>query len=295
MKLINQFLSSLNTELVAVDATRVGKWWDYKNLNSPFSRLYLITAGKGYITHHNKRYELKPGVLHLVPRFTFHTIECPDSMDHFFLHFIFEVSHGLDIFNMNTYDYNLELKNPDDYIRLFKRLIDLNPDRGVIDASYVNSMNYESVYKSKFQIKENELLANSIETDAIIKLLLAPILRTQRQVSTHLEHFNEKFRDIFVYIDENITRNIHIDELAKIVHLNPTYFSDRFNEVMGMRPTQYIMKRKIELAQIMLMDSDKNLGEIAFDTGFCDLPHFSKTFTKRIGVTPTKYRQFFYR
>jgi AraC-like DNA-binding protein len=295
MKLINQFLSSLKTELVAVDATEVGKWWDFKNLNSPFSRLYLITEGKGYITHHNCKYELQAGVLHLVPPFTFHTIECEDRMDHYFLHFICELAHGFDLFNMSTYEYNLKLDDPEKYLNFFKRLIDLNPERGIIDANYLNYENYVRIYDSDYEIRENELLANSIETDAIIKLLLCPILRTQSNINTHLEHFNEKFRDVFGYIDSNIGRNIHIEELAKIVHQNPTYFSDRFNEIMGVRPTQYIIRRRVELAQIMLMDSNKNLNEIAFATGFCDLPHFSKTFTKRLGVTPTKYRQFFYR
>jgi AraC-like DNA-binding protein len=196
---------------------------------------------------------------------------------------------------MSTFEYNLRLKEPQKYLKLFRRLIDLNPDRGIIYANYMNFDNYVRIYNSDYEIKESELLANSVESDAIMKLLLCPVLRTQNDINAHLDQFNEKFKDVFKYIDRNIHRSIHIDELAEIVHQNPTYFSDRFNEVIGLRPTQYIMKRRIELAQTLLMDSSKSLSEIAFLTGFCDLPHFSKTFTKMLGVTPTKYRQFFYR
>ena len=283
MRLINQFLNNVKTELVAADATRVGSWWNFKNLNSPFSRLYLVTDGQGYVTHHGKTHELSAGTLHLVPRFTFHSIECEDYMNHFFLHFFFEISSGIEIFKMNAYDYNIKLENYDMYLALFKRLIDLNPDRGIIDLNDMYANYYQRIYNSDYKIKDEECLANSIESDGIIKFLIAPILRTQKETDSHLEDFDKAFVEIFEYIDKNIERTIHIDELAEIIYLNPTYFSDRFQKVMGMRPTQYIMKRRVEMAQIMLMDSDKSLSEIAYATGFCDLPHFSKTFTKRLG------------
>lgn len=287
MKLITQFLRNIKTELIAVDATRVGKWWDFKNLNSPFSRLYLITAGAGTISHHNKTYELSPGTLHLVPRFSFHTIECDDTMDHYFLHFLCEVAEGFDIFTMNEYEYSI--KAPENALNLFKRLIDLNPDRGMIN--YESKERYRNIYAGRVQEDGSSMLANSIETEGLIKLLIAPHLRTAKKCISELESFEPKFLAIFKYINENIDKRITLEDLAEISHLNSTYFSDKFKKVIGVRPTRYITKRRLEIAQVMLMDCEKNLSEIAYATGFCDLNHFNKTFKKTFGVTPAKYRQ----
>ena len=54
---------------------RVGTWWNYKNVISPFYRLYYIEKGNGKVYINNISYELTPGTLFLIPKFTFHSYE----------------------------------------------------------------------------------------------------------------------------------------------------------------------------------------------------------------------------
>jgi AraC-like DNA-binding protein len=287
MNLINKYISNVKTDFIMVSATRVGNWWNAKNLNSPFSRLYLITDGRGWITHHNQRFELTKGILHVVPRFTFHNVECDGFMDHFYLHFVCEIANGIDIFRFNNYNFNI--KAPGNCVDLFKRLIDINPNRGLPD--YERKDLYDPIYECKDDADVNQLLANTIETSGIIRQLIVPILRTPQKCFTALEEFDDNFLKIVDYINENISRRITLEELAAISHLNPTYFSDKFTKIMGLRPTQYVIKRRVETAQLNLMTTEKNLSEIAYETGFSDLAHFNRAFKKMLGITPSKYRQ----
>ena len=58
-------LTLLNTAKVKLDTQ-----WDYKNVISPFSRMYYITEGHANVYHNNKVFQLMPGHIYLVPSFT---------------------------------------------------------------------------------------------------------------------------------------------------------------------------------------------------------------------------------
>jgi len=82
-----------------------------------------------------------------------------------------------------------------------------------------------------------------------------------------------------------------IRELAKIGHLNPTYFSNLFSKLMGTSPIQYINKRRVEKAQSLLLTTDATLYTIAQKVGFLDEYYFSRIFKKITGIAPQHYRQ----
>jgi AraC-like DNA-binding protein len=289
LKIISTLLNTFKIRLVSVNASRVGNWWNYKNLNSPYSRLYLITKGLGYIEYNDIKYELTPGNLHLVPRFTFHSISCPNQMEHYYLHFVCELANGMDIFKINSFEY--QLPAPENTLKLFRRLIDMNPHREMEDFKHKYKKYYDPIYESKIQFEPNEKMANMVESEGIMKLLVAPFLRTQRECVTKMDKYDDGFMKVFEYIHNNINRRLELHELAKLVYLNPTYFSNRFEKMVGIRPTKYITRCRLEKAQVLMMDFSKSLSEIAYQTGFNDLPHFSKTFTNSFGIGPAAYRK----
>ncbi len=289
MKTISTLINTVKIRLISANAPRVGSWWNYKNLNSPYSRLYLITSGEAYIEHHGQEYKLTPGTLHLVPIFTFHSIRCPNKMEHYYLHFVSELANGMDIFRINDFEYNMTA--PDNTLGLFQRLIDINPNKEMEDFKHKYKDYYDPIYESKLKFESNENLANLVESEGIMKLLITPILRTQMKCVTKMEKYDDNFMKVFEHIITNIDRRLTLDELAKLVYLNPTYFSNRFEKMIGLRPTKYITRCRIEKAQVLMMDFSKSLSDIAYATGFNDLPHFSKTFTSSIGMCPAAYRK----
>lgn len=92
------------------------------------------------------------------------------------------------------------------------------------------------------------------------------------------------------YINENICRNITMDEVAKNVAVSYNYFSKLFSDSTGMGFREYIHRRRIELSKRYLADSSIKITDIARKVGYESSSSFSKAFKKYDGCYPTNYR-----
>ncbi|MNG15004.1 HTH-type transcriptional activator Btr [compost metagenome] len=92
------------------------------------------------------------------------------------------------------------------------------------------------------------------------------------------------------YVQLNLNKHITVAQLARRANQNQDYFSKKFLTHTGQRPMKYIHEKKIERAQYLIATTDKTLLEIALDTGFSNLPHFSKIFKQIVSLTPGEYR-----
>lgn len=78
--------------------------------------------------------------------------------------------------------------------------------------------------------------------------------------------------------------------LANKVHLSPSYLSDLLKKETGKNAQEHIHFYLIEEAKNLLLNSEKNINEIAFDLGFEYPQYFNKLFKKKTGKTPMEYR-----
>ena len=78
--------------------------------------------------------------------------------------------------------------------------------------------------------------------------------------------------------------------LANKVHLSPSYLSDLLKKETGKNAQEHIHFYLIEKAKNLLLNSEKNINEIAFDLGFEYPQYFNKLFKKKTGKTPVEYR-----
>ncbi|MYL32908.1 response regulator [Pontibacillus yanchengensis] len=94
------------------------------------------------------------------------------------------------------------------------------------------------------------------------------------------------------YIEEHFTKeNVSLQEVANLVDMSPSYFSMEFKQEMGISFKQFITKKRIEKAKDLLHNPIYKTYEIAEAIGYGDYPHFTKTFKKCTGLTPTQYRK----
>lgn len=98
-------------------------------------------------------------------------------------------------------------------------------------------------------------------------------------------------RSVAQYIEENLSEQISLAELAQLVHLSVFHFSRAFKQSFGMPPHRYHTRRRIERAKVFLASLSQSVTEIAFDTGFSDTSSFTAAFRKWTGRTPTEYRR----
>ena len=81
-----------------------------------------------------------------------------------------------------------------------------------------------------------------------------------------------------------------LGELALLTGLSRTYFSPVFKEVVGMGLQDYLTQARINKAKDLLGNINSTVKQIAYDVGFRDPDHFSRTFKKKTGITPTNWK-----
>ena len=92
------------------------------------------------------------------------------------------------------------------------------------------------------------------------------------------------------YCNEHYAGKLTLNELADLVRLNKSYFSQLFHKEVGMPFSDYVESVRICHAQQYLRKSNYSMAEIAELVGFANQNYFTKVFKKVTGFTPSQYR-----
>jgi AraC-like DNA-binding protein len=79
-------------------------------------------------------------------------------------------------------------------------------------------------------------------------------------------------------------------DLAAVVGVHPVTLSRAFAETYGRTLSSFVQQRRVAWARTELTNSDLPVGAVALAAGFSDHAHFSRTFRRLVGMTPTAYR-----
>jgi AraC-like DNA-binding protein len=90
------------------------------------------------------------------------------------------------------------------------------------------------------------------------------------------------------FIHEHICEPITLDFIADLCHLSTSHFKQKFRNIVGISPRDYINKMKIEYAKKLLL-SDNSITTIAYDLGFNTSSYFSSVFKKYTTKSPREY------
>lgn len=93
------------------------------------------------------------------------------------------------------------------------------------------------------------------------------------------------------YMERSFARNITLEELSGICHRTPSYVIRLFKQAFGTTPMQYLQELRLRAAIRYLATTDKPIQEIAEITGFSNLHYFSRMFKKKVGESPSAWRQ----
>ena len=92
-------------------------------------------------------------------------------------------------------------------------------------------------------------------------------------------------------IDYNYCTTINVERIAEHLSVDPSYFSRRFAQKIGVSPKRYIIKKRIERAKELLCSTDADVFEIANSVGYEDQFYFYKIFKKYTNLSPSEYRK----
>jgi transcriptional regulator GlxA family with amidase domain len=100
-----------------------------------------------------------------------------------------------------------------------------------------------------------------------------------------------QIRKVRTYIAERVNTTTTNKDLALLVRLSPFHFSRAFKNTFGDSPHRYLLRRRMEHAQDLMLATSVSLAEIALECGFVDQAHFGRTFRRIVGETPTAWRR----
>jgi AraC-like DNA-binding protein len=94
------------------------------------------------------------------------------------------------------------------------------------------------------------------------------------------------------YIDANLAARINLDNLSEVARLSTSHFSRAFKRSFGMTPYAFVLRRRMEHVQRLMLTTQTPLCEIALECGLSDQSHFSRLFQRTMGTSPNKWRRF---
>lgn len=129
--------------------------------------------------------------------------------------------------------------------------------------------------------------------EALSVLVLTDVLRATANwnADENLRSLDqERIKRVLVFVEENISENISVGDLATQAGFSLFHFSRAFKLAVGVSPHQYILQRRVDVACEMLSKTKVGLAEIAYRVGFSSQAHMTTAFKKRFGTTPGRYR-----
>lgn len=229
----------------------------------------------------------------------------------------YEIGSG-DLFIINNCEYHAAI---DPNNNLILKVIVFNPEivwsyNNVLDQQYLKTF-FECKDSFKHHIKHDEPMVGTIKClfyqiqeewrnkkvgyRLVIKALLLEILAilyrayesidsSSQQVVKFQNNFN-KIAKVINYIDNNFQNKLCLEELAKLAHMNPNYFSTYFKKVMNVSVVSYIKKKRLENACLLLRTTKTCISDIATSVGFSNISYFNKAFRQHVHFSPSEYRE----
>lgn len=260
--------------------------WKQRPVKNNFFELVLVKEGMGTQCINYNDYPYHKKSVFLLPPLKCHSFHIETPSEFIFLKFTdsFFKNANRDAIDRNEWfkEASYILSN---YNQLPGDIIKSDTDRQYLDRLLLMILE-----ESRNHGNESIRLIKSLMT-SILEILIRNIKQgTFYEVPQN--HTDDRITKMLTYINEHIDQPeyLKIDHLAKVFLISPTYVSEFFRKQINMPLREYIIKAKLKLVEIRLLNSDYTLSEIADDLGFTDVSHLSKTFRRYVGVSIREFK-----
>ena len=258
--------------------------WNWKNVRSPFARLYYVTKGTAQVLMPDGIKTLSEGHLYLIPAHVMHSDVCTSIFSHLYVH-VYETPDGTSgIFEELTFPFEIKAEPLDQ--QLMERLVMLNTKISLPQSDPQSYDNHDALL-AYLQQGISLPPCERLESQGILLILMSRFLKyaTPRNNISDSRIYNA-----ITYIRRHMDTDIDIAALAEMSFMSKDHFIRMFRLQTGTTPNNYITRKKMESAELQLIASDIPVKQISHSLGYDDHSYFSKLFKKHTGITPLQYR-----
>ncbi len=98
---------------------------------------------------------------------------------------------------------------------------------------------------------------------------------------------NKERKGLKTFMDENYSKPLLIEDYAYLTGRSISSFRRDFKAIFGISPKQWLINKRLEKAhELLLLNKNKSLNDVALETGYENIPHFIKAFHKKYHITP---------
>lgn len=254
-----KFMNRLSIKISDSGYALLDDSWNQQSVCSPFSRLYYIAGGEGYVSCSGRKLQLLPGNCYLLPaglRIDYH---CSCYLEKLYFHVNLSFPNGLDIFRHTEEPLRLPVNS-----RKTHRLLQL--------------------------YKKNQL-PDALELQTLLTMDLIRFLRLLPEEMLWEKRYSQPLCTVFHLAQDPVSAATTVHSLADALNISESSLNRKFRREMGISPGAYLDQLLLRESSRLLLETDLTISEIAEQLQFGDQFYFSRYFRQHLGEPPSWYRK----
>lgn len=192
---------------------------------------------------------------------------------------------------------------PDDFIKAFLKknfnLLEI-PQKDINNQDVILRVSHDELLESYYQSVNSYFSLSEKPNKQLLELKFEELLLSLFSNKKH-----QSLTDYFIFIcqnqeyhmsrimEGNFAYNLKLVDYAQLCHMSLSTFKKSFKKYYNATPAVWLMQKKLDLAQQHILNSELNINEVSFESGFEDTSHFIRVFKQKHHLTPLQYRQKF--
>ncbi|PHI18147.1 AraC family transcriptional regulator [Lewinellaceae bacterium SD302] len=262
--------------------------WQQRPVKNNFFELVLVKSGRGTQCINYNYHTYTAGSVFLLPPLQCHSFQIEEPSRFVFLKFTSQFFRAKNDASTARYAWFNEAA----YVLANYNQLPGDLLQSELDRQHLHTL-LDLILRENQNFSTDSVPLIQSLMSSVLELLLRNIRKSPFfEVATETQG-DERINNLLVYINENISNSalLKVDRLAKHFHLSPTYLGEYFRKNVNVSLREYIIKTKLKLVEIRLLNSDLTLTEIAEELNFTDVSHLSKTFKRYVGISLRDFRK----
>ena len=234
-------------------------WWKGRQVCSPYSRLYLIAGGDGWISQNDKQVRLQSEYAYFIPAGLTFDYGCDTMIEKLYFH--------------------IHLIKPDGY--------DL-----VQNAAHIAACPMEAGWLAHtMAIYQSSRWMDAVALQRCLYDVLVPLLEQYPAQNQPIPLYSNLTEQAMQYVQQHLSAHLPVHDMAAALFVSESTLTRTFRHETGRTIRQYAEDMLMTTAQKLLSETDRSLGDISEALGFRDRFYFSRRFRQRFNEPPSEYRK----